>query len=478
MGNRMKIKVLVFFMKVHNTLTGKLEEFEPRLPPHVSMYVCGPTVYDDSHIGHGRTYISYDMMVRYLTYKGFQVTYVRNITDIDDKIIHKANQEKTTIDVVSAKFAKSFHNDLKILGLNPPNIEPKATETVAEMMVMIQQLIDNKHAYVSNGDVYFHVKSFKEYGKLSRKNIDDLITGARVDPGELKKDPLDFALWKTAKEGEPSWLSPWGKGRPGWHIECSAMSKKHLGETIDIHTGGRDLIFPHHENELAQSECANGKTFVKYWMHNGFVNLSKEKMSKSLGNTIFLKDLFKKFHPEALKFYILSSHYRSPIDFSYDDLKVSSGALDRMVRILNSIPHKEFTKPTALQQSYIEKFEAAMDEDFNTPKAFAVLFDIVREANKLSVKKETFDQAIELRHVLWTLGNRVFGMFNYEPKDYFTSVPGMESLDVAKIETMLVKRQEARRNKDFASADQIRDDFAAMGIALEDAPEGTSWRKK
>jgi len=465
-------------MKIHNTLTGKLEDFKPVAAPNVSMYVCGPTVYDDSHIGHGRTYISYDMISRYLRYKGYRVTYVRNITDIDDKIITKANQEKTTIDEISVRFTKSFHNDLKTLGLNPPNVEPKATETVQEMIEMIQTLIEKNHAYSSNGDVYFSVKSFKEYGKLSKKNIDDLKSGARVDPGEQKKDPLDFALWKAAKEGEPSWISPWGKGRPGWHIECSAMSKKHLGETIDIHTGGRDLIFPHHENEVAQSECANGTMFAKYWLHNGFVNLSKEKMSKSLGNTIFLKDLFKKVHPEALKFYILSSHYRSPIEFSYDDLKVASHALDRIVRILYSIPHKEFTKPTALQMPYIERFEAAMDEDFNTPKAFAVFFDIVREANKLSSKKETFDQAIELRHVLWTLGNAVFGMFNYEPKDYFTSIPGMEALDVEKIETMLVKRQEARRNKDFATADKMRDEFAAMGIALEDSPEGTSWRKK
>lgn len=465
-------------MKIHNTLTGKLEEFKPISPPNVSMYVCGPTVYDDSHIGHGRTYVSYDMVSRYLRYKGYKVTYVRNITDIDDKIITKANSEKNSIEDVSRRFTESFHRDLKTLNLAPPSAEPKATETIPEMIAMIQSLIKNKHAYASGGDVYFNVKSFNNYGQLSKKNIDDLQVGARVMPGEQKNDPLDFALWKASKESEPSWDSPWGKGRPGWHIECSAMSKKLLGETIDIHTGGRDLIFPHHENELAQSECANGKTFVKYWLHNGFVNLSKEKMSKSLGNTIFLKDLFKKVHPEALKLYILSSHYRSPIEFSYDDLKVSSAALDRMVRILFSIPHKDFSTPTEMQQNYISKFEEAMDDDFNTPKAFAVLFDVIREANKFAVKQETFDKAIELRHVLWSLGNKVFGMFDYEPKIYFTSVPGMENLDVEKIETMIAKRVEARRNKDFATADAIRDDFSKMGVALEDSPDGTSWRKK
>jgi cysteinyl-tRNA synthetase len=474
----MKIKVLVSFMKIHNTLTGELEEFVPLVPKKVSMYVCGPTVYDDSHIGHGRTYISYDMISRYLRYKGYDVTYVRNITDIDDKIITKANHEKLTIQEVTQRYTESFHNDLKTLGLNPPNIEPTATGTVNEMIEMIQNLIQRKHAYASGGDVYFDVKSFKEYGKLSKKNIEDLQVGARVMPGEQKKDPLDFALWKAAKEGDPAWDSPWGKGRPGWHIECSAMSKKHMGETIDIHTGGRDLIFPHHENEIAQSECSSGKPFAKYWLHNGFVNLSKEKMSKSLGNTIFLKDIFKKVHPEALKFYVLSSHYRSPIDFSYEELSVAAHALDRMVRILYSIPHKDFPGLTRFQATYYQKFEAAMDEDFNTPKAIAVLFDLVREANKLSAKKETLEQAIELRYVLWSLGNKVFGMFDYNPKSYFTSIPGMEALDVEKIETMIVKRQEARRNKDFATADQIRDEFNAMGVVLEDSPDGTSWRKK
>lgn len=466
-------------MQIHNTLTGKLEEFKPISAPNVSMYVCGPTVYDDSHIGHGRTYISYDMIHRYLRYKGYKVTYVRNITDIDDKIITKANQEKSTIDQISKKYADSFHADLKKLNLAPPEHEPHATQTIPEMIAMIEALIQKKHAYASGGDVYFAVKSFNEYGKLSKKNIEDLQVGARVSPGEEKKDPLDFALWKAAKEGEPSWESPWGKGRPGWHIECSAMSKKILGETIDIHTGGRDLIFPHHENELAQSECANGKTFVKYWLHNGFVNLSKEKMSKSLGNTIFLKDLFKKVHPEALKLYILSSHYRSPIEFSYDDLQVSSGALDRMVRLLYAIPHKDFeNKLTKIQADYFHKFEMAMDEDFNTPKAFAVLFDVIREANKLAAKKETFDQAVELRYVLWYLGKNVFGMFDYDPKTYFTSLPGMENVDVEKIESLIAKRLESRREKNFAVADQIRLDLGNMGITLEDSPDGTTWRKK
>lgn len=441
------------------------------------MYVCGPTVYDESHIGHGRTYISYDVVTRYLRYKGYDVTYVRNITDIDDKIITKANQENVTIDEISTRYARSFHDDLQKLNLAPPTFEPKATQCVSEIISMIETLIEKKFAYVSGGDVYFSVKSFGDYGKLSKKDIDQLVSGSRVAPGEQKKDPLDFALWKNAKAGEPSWKSPWGDGRPGWHIECSAMSKKHLGDTIDIHTGGRDLIFPHHENELAQSECANGVKFVKYWLHNGFVNLSKEKMSKSLGNTVVLKDLFTKTHPEALKFYILSSHYRSPIDFSYEDLKVASNALDRLVRILFSIPAQEILQPTDVQKKYIEAFESAMDEDFNTPKAIAVLFDVVREANKLSVKKETFNQAIELRSVLDKLG-KVLGLFSFDPKEYFKSIPGMEHVDVAKIETAISKRMEARREKDFATADLLRKELDAQGIVLEDSPEGTTWRKK
>lgn len=417
------------------------------------------------------------MIVRYLEYKKYKVTYVRNITDIDDKIITKAEAEKTSIQTITQRFTESFHSDLKTFNLRLPDIEPKATETIPEMIQMIQALIDQKHAYAANGDVYFAVKSFKDYGKLSRKNIDDLKAGERALPGEHKKDPLDFALWKASKPNEPSWDSPWGKGRPGWHIECSAMSKKHMGTTIDIHTGGRDLIFPHHENEIAQSECANGKTFSKYWLHNGFINLSKEKMSKSLGNTIFLKDLFQKAHPEAIKFYILSSHYRSPIEFSYQDLEQASAGFDRLMRILYAIPEQDFSQLTALQKNYIQKFEEAMDDDFNTPKAVSVLFDLVRDANKLAIKKETFVQAIELRAVLAKLG-KVLGFFSVEPKDYFTSIPGMENVNVEHIESMIAKRIESRREKDFASADQIRLDLQTMGIMLEDSPDGTSWRKK
>ena len=464
-------------MKIFNTYSGQLEDFQPAAPPKVSMYVCGPTVYDDSHIGHGRTYVSYDVIARYLRYKGYDVTHVRNITDIDDKIINRANQEKCTTENIATKYAQSFHRDLKKLNLESPNIEPKATDSMNEIVAMIRELIKNNHAYVSGGDVYFAVKSFSDYGKLSKKNIDQLMVGARVQPGEQKKDPLDFALWKQAKPNEPSWNSPWSLGRPGWHIECSAMSKKALGDTLDIHTGGRDLIFPHHENEIAQSECANQKRFVKYWLHNGFVNLSKEKMSKSLGNTIFLKDLFEKVHPEALKFYLISAHYRSPIEFSHQDLEVSSGSFDRLVRILYSIPEKDFTVPTENQKKYIDIFEAAMSEDFNTPKAIAVLFDIAREANRYAVKKETFEQAIELRSVLYKLG-QILGLFSFDPKQYFRSIPGMQGVDVEKIETLIEQRMSARRNKDFSTADQIRKDLDQMGITLEDLPDGTTWRKK
>ena len=463
-------------MKVYNTLSQKLEDFEPLQPPKVSIYVCGPTVYDDSHIGHGRAYVSYDMMVRYLRYKGYDVTYVRNITDIEDKIIKKALEQNISTEEVSKRNTETFHADLNRLGLQPPDIEPRATETVQEIIDMIEALIEKNHAYASQGDVYFSVKSCGQYGRLSKKKIDDLKSGARVLPGEQKKDPLDFALWKASKEGEPSWDSPWGKGRPGWHIECSAMAKKFLGPSIDIHSGGQDLIFPHHENEIAQSECANQAPFSKYWLHNGLIRLSKEKMSKSLGNTVLLKDLRDKYHPEVTKFYLLSSHYRSPMEFCYEDIDSAQVAFDRLVRILYAIPEQEFSDSTDLQKKYEASFQSAMDEDFNTPKAISVLFDLVREANKLSKKKETLPQAIELRATLKKLGG-VLGFFSFDPKEYFCSIPGMENVDVEKIESMIAKRSQARREKDFEAADEIRSELENMGITLEDSPEGTSWRK-
>lgn len=436
------------------------------------MYVCGPTVYDHAHIGHGRVYVLFDAVSRYLRYKGFKVTYVRNLTDIDDKIIKKSNEEKIPFNEVSERYTASYMEDMNRLGLGVPEVQPKASETVTEMIQMIEKMISEKKAYVSDHDVYFSIASTPDYGKLSKRDLEQLKAGARVEPGEKKKDPLDFALWKGAKPGEPSWPSPWGPGRPGWHIECSAMAKKFLGETIDIHAGGHDLIFPHHENEIAQSEAANGKPFVRYWLHNGFLNIHKEKMSKSLGNIVTLKGLFEKFHPEALKLYLLSSHYRSPIEFSDEGVEEAARGLDRIYRVLLSIPKG---KGSSVQESWKKKFEEAMDDDFNTAKAMAVIFDAVKEANRLQQKPDTLSQASELRETIVRLGG-VLGLLTDDPAHYFQSLPGMKGVDRVQIEKLIAERLESRRKKDFKRADQIREELKSLNVVVEDHPEGTTWR--
>ena len=465
-------------MKIFDTPSSTLQELIPLEPQCIRMYVCGPTVYDQSHIGHGRAYTAYDMVVRYLRWRGYNVTYVRNITDIDDKIIQKAIQEKSSSDDVAQKYTQSFHADLASLGLLPPDHEPKATQTMDEIIRMIQTLIDQGHAYESTGDVYFHVKSFKSYGIISKRNTDELLSGARVATGDLKKDPLDFALWKGAKPLEPSWESPWGQGRPGWHIECSAMAKKILGESIDIHAGGMDLIFPHHENENAQSQCANHKPFAKYWIHNGFVNLSKVKMSKSLGNTVFIKDLLAKAHFEAIRMYLYSSHYRSPIEFSFEDLDKATQAMNRLMRVRLAIkPTLAYDLNMQEAQVWKQKFEAAMDEDFNSPKALAVLFDLARAINALALKKETFFEAEKLSSVLNALGQSI-GFFQTSAEHYFKTLPGQKDVDGALIEDLIAQRNEKRRLKDFASADAIRKQLDDLRVVLEDSVEGTSWRLK
>lgn len=437
------------------------------------MYVCGPTVYDHAHIGHGRAYVSYDVIVRYLRYRGFPVKYVRNITDIDDKIIKRANAEQKDFREVAETYAASFHDDMASLGLLSPDIEPKASETIPEIIALVETLVKNGKGYVSGSDVYFSIVSLPDYGKLSKRDLKELKAGARVDPSEQKKDPLDFALWKGTKPGEPSWPSPWGEGRPAWHIECSAMTKKFLGESIDIHAGGRDLIFPHHENEIAQSEGASGKPFVKYWFHNGFVNIDKQKMSKSVGNTVSLKDLLTRFHPEALKIYLLATHYRAPFDFS--DLAINEAArgLDRIYRVLLGIPDRPSKEPAPKELT--ERFEAAMDEDFNAAKALASLFDAVREANRLAKKNETLEQSIALRQEIVRLGS-LLGLLTCDPVSYFQSLPGDEGIDRAKVENLIAERNEARRKKDFTTSDKIRDDLCAMNVVLEDGPDGTTWR--
>jgi len=352
-------------------------------------------------------------------------------------------------------------------------MEPKASETVPEIIEMVSELIRTKKAYVSGGDVYFSIAAMKDYGKLSGKNPEDLKAGARVEPGEQKKAPLDFALWKGAKPGEPSWPSPWGEGRPGWHIECSAMAKKFLGESIDIHAGGRDLIFPHHENEIAQSEGVSGKPFAKYWLHNGFVNLDKEKMSKSVGNIVSLKGLLKRFHREALKLYLLSSHYRSPIDFFDAGVEEAARGLDRIYRVLLSIPRGD---PVSKEgEKYVQRFEEAMDDDFNTAKAIAALFDATKEANRLQLKAETTPQAQGLRSTIVRLAD-LLGLLTDDPIHYFQSVPGAKNVDRVKIETLIARRVEARRKKDFKRADEIRNELREMNVSVEDGAEGTTWR--
>lgn len=460
-------------LRLFNTLSEKEEGFSPKDPKNVTMYVCGPTVYDHAHIGHGRAYVSYDVIVRYLRYRGYGVNYVRNITDIDDKIIQRANKEKKPFQDIAKRYAASFGEDMTALGLVKPDVEPKASETIPEIISMVQALMDREKAYASSGDVYFSVKSMKDYGKLSKRKLKDLKAGARVEPGERKKDPLDFALWKGSKPGEPSWSSPWGDGRPAWHIECSAMTKKFLGDTIDIHAGGRDLIFPHHENEIAQSEGANEKPFVRYWLHNGFVTLDKEKMSKSLGNIVTLKNLFSQFHPEALKLYLLTCHYRSPLEFSDVGIGEAANGLDRLYRVLFCVPDGDEKE----EGDYVKRFEGAMDQDFNTAKALAVIFDAVKEANRCVVKADQLKKAIQLKNLILKL-SKTLGLLSLKPEDYFQSLPGMENVDCRKIEELIAKRQEARRKKNFQAADQIRDQLKGMGVLLEDSQDGTSWRLK
>lgn len=439
------------------------------------MYVCGPTVYDHAHIGHGRVYIAFDAILRYLRFSGYNVTYARNITDIDDKIIQRAAQ--TGVDFVehAKTYTQSYLDDMDFLGLTRPDLEPKATESMDAIVEMIQTLIEKGVAYEVGGDVYFRVNKFDDYGKFSKRNLDELKAGARVAENQDKENPLDFALWKSAKEGEPYWESPWGQGRPGWHIECSAMIKKHLGDTIDIHGGGRDLIFPHHQNEIAQSECCNDATFVKYWMHNGFVTMDREKMSKSIGNTINLKKLFELVHPEGLKMYLLSSHYRSPIDFNDQDLYSAAKGLDKMYRSIHALGNGD--SDTSEMADYQARFMEAMDEDFNTAKAIGVLYELVKEMNRLGTKKDTLMQARGYRYMLIKLANSI-GLLQKDPADYFVEIPGMQDVDVEKIESLIAKRSSARREKNFELADQIRDEITAMGILVEDSPEGSTWRKK
>lgn len=467
-------------LKVYNTLTKKKEEFIPIDPPNVKMYVCGITPYDETHLGHGRAYVTFDLIRRYLEESDFKVEYIQNITDIDDKIIKKAQKEGKTIQQIAEKYTKAYFDVMEKLNVEKAGRCPKATEHIAEMIIWIGGLIDREYAYIVDGNVYYAVDKFKDYGKLSKRKKKDLLAGARVKVDERKRNPLDFALWKSAKEGEPSWDSPWGRGRPGWHIECSIMSTKYFGEQFDIHGGGRDLIFPHHENEIAQSEARTGKVpWVKYWVHNGFVNINTQKMSKSLGNFFTLKDIFKKFDPMVVRFFLLSTHYRSPINYSDQELNSAKEAYGRICKFIQSIDflaEKKLEKaPTIevedLEEDLIEfktKFEEAMDDDFNSAGAIAAIFDMIHFCNKALeeggyesecldvMKSSVLDLCAILGLKIGIMPNRV--------------------INSKQIKEMIEDRNKARKKKDFARADHIRDRLKDMGIEIEDTPYGTRWK--
>ena len=474
-------------MKIYNSLTKKKDEFKPIKGKKVGLYACGPTVYDEPHIGHARGAYIFDVIVRYLRYKKFKVTYVRNVTDVDDKIISKANELKVSTEEVSARYLARYNEDMKELGIAQADIEPKATEHIKDMVSFIKRLIKRGFAYASGGDVYFSVGKLPGYGRLSNRSLDEMESGARIAPGENKKDPLDFALWKAAKEGEPSWESPWGKGRPGWHIECSAMSMKYLGKEFDIHGGGLDLVFPHHENEIAQSRGAGCK-FAKYWIHNGLLTINNQKMSKSLGNFISIQDFLAKYSPDVLKFFFLQTHYSHPVDFTWETMEEKRESLERITTFLRRIKEREEGKAAIVTSDIKETvsprelrnrikkahrdFEGAMDEDFNTPNAVAVLFEIVNTCNKVlyssDFRKAHLSALKYAAKILRELGG-VLGITFEELS------PGVLEDEVRK---QIDIRNRMRKEKNFKEADRIRKQLEEKGIILEDTKEGVIWRRK
>jgi len=491
-------------LRVYNTLSGEKETFVPLLPGKAGLYVCGVTVYDYCHIGHARANVVFDIIFRYLKYAGYDVTYVRNYTDIDDKIINRANQEGCDYSVISERFIKAFDEDMARLGLAKPTVEPKATDHIGGIIAIIEALVAKGHAYASDGDVYYAVDTFPEYLKLSGRNLEEMQAGARVEVGDRKRNPMDFALWKGSKPGEPWWESPWGQGRPGWHIECSAMSMEFLGKTFDFHGGGKDLIFPHHENEIAQSEAANGCSFVRYWLHNGFVNINSEKMSKSLGNFFTIREVLDKFDPETLRFFILSAHYRSPIDFSDQNLEEARTGLERIYSCLASIdevlnrvptsaelPAVECLSPIGLElqekvTQFIPRFVESMDDDFNTAQALGGIFETVRATNRfLAESKEFSPVALSLiahvQHLFDEVGS-VLGLFTLKPGLWLEGIKSAKAdqIDIAsdEIERLIIERTEARAAKNFKRGDEIRDYLLEKGIQLLDSAQGTTWNVK
>lgn len=457
-------------LKLHNSLTGQKQLLEPIEPGHVRLYVCGVTVYDYCHLGHARFMVVFDLLCRYLRSRGLAVTYVRNITDIDDKIIKRAAESGSTPGKIVDTFVRAMQDDAAALGLNAPDQEPKATEHIDQIIAMIARLVDSGIAYAAdNGDVYYDVSEFENYGKLSGKRLSDLRAGARVAVDEAKTDPLDFVLWKAAKPGEPMWESPWGAGRPGWHIECSAMSAHCLGDTFDIHGGGLDLKFPHHENEIAQSEAATGKPFVNIWMHNGFVTVDDEKMAKSLGNFLTIRDVLADFRAEEIRYFILGTHYRSPLAYSREQMLSARASLSRFYQALRGLPASQ----APAIGDYEQRFYAAVDDDLNTPEAIAVLFDLAREINRL--REQDIAAAAALAALMRRLGLSI-GLFQQDPEAFFHTQPGQGD-DDSEIDKLVAERVSARAERNFKRADEIRDDLLARGIQLEDNPDGTLWRR-
>ncbi|ADI25159.1 cysteine--tRNA ligase [Geobacillus sp. C56-T3] len=462
-------------IRLYNTLTRKKEPFEPLEPNKVKMYVCGPTVYNYIHIGNARAAVVFDTIRRYLEFRGYDVTYVSNFTDVDDKLIKAARELGESVPAIAERFIEAYFEDIQALGCKKADIHPRVTENIDAIIEFIQALIDKGYAYEVDGDVYYRTRKFREYGKLSHQSIDELQAGARIEIGEKKDDPLDFALWKAAKEGEICWDSPWGKGRPGWHIECSAMARKYLGDTIDIHAGGQDLTFPHHENEIAQSEALTGKPFAKYWLHNGYLNINNEKMSKSLGNFVLVHDIIREIDPQVLRFFMLSVHYRHPINYSEELLESARRGLERLKTAYSNLQHRlqASTNLTDNDEEWVSRiadirasFIREMDDDFNTANGIAVLFELAKQANLYLQEKTTSEKVI---HAFLREFEQLADVLGLTLKQD-------ELLD-EEIEALIQKRNEARKNRDFALADRIRDELRAKNIILEDTPQGTRWKR-